>query len=50
MGDRTKLVNNSVGRHIKLLRETIGMTQGELGKKVNKGESKNVGTWKIGTR
>lgn len=47
MGDRTKLVNNSVGRHIKLLRETIGMTQGELGKKVNKGES-TVRMWELG--
>ena len=47
MGDRTKLVNNSVGRNFKLLRETIGMTQGELGKKVNKGES-TVRMWELG--
>lgn len=47
MGDRTKTVNQFIGGRIKALREAAGLTQAELGKKVNKGES-TVRMWELG--
>lgn len=47
MGDRTKTVNQFIGGRIKSLRESAGLTQAELGKKVNKGES-TVRMWELG--
>lgn len=47
MGDRSKDVNQSVGKRIKLLREATELTQAELAKRVNKGES-TVRMWELG--
>ena len=46
MGDRTKNINQFIGGRIKALREKTGLTQAELGKKVNKGES-TVRMWEL---
>lgn len=47
MGDRSKTVNTCVGNRIKALRETNGLSQKELGKIVNKGDSA-VRMWELG--
>jgi transcriptional regulator with XRE-family HTH domain len=47
MGDRSKFVNSYVGKRIKILRETKGLSQKELGTIVNKGDS-TVRMWELG--
>ena len=47
MGDRTKILNSSVGRRVKELRTRAGMTQLALAKIVNKGDSA-VRMWELG--
>ena len=46
MGDRSKTANQSVGKRIKAQREINRLTQAELGKLVNKGES-TVRMWEL---
>lgn len=46
MGGKPKTINSMIGSRIKLLRESMGLTQNELGKKVHKGES-TVRMWEL---
>lgn len=47
MGDRSKNKNSIVGKNIRYLRESYGMTQKELANKIYKSES-TVRMWELG--
>lgn len=47
MGDRSKNKNSTVGKNIRYLRESYGMTQKELANKIFKSES-TVRMWELG--
>ena len=47
MGDRSKIMNTTVGKRIKELRKAHGWTQAQLSEKLNKGDS-TVRMWELG--
>lgn len=47
MGDRSKIMNTTVGKRIKELRKAHGWTQVQLSEKLNKGDS-TVRMWELG--